>query len=303
LNPFVILNPGAGAGDPAALADALAMLPGAVVGTTEGEGEAARLARQAAAKGFDLIIAAGGDGTVSQVVDGLASVVGPPRLGILPLGTGNDLCRTLGIPLDVRVAAQVILNEVERPLDLIELIADDGAETHAINVAAGGFSGEVDEAMAPGSKQRWGPLAYVWGAFKVLPEVHPFRARLSFDGGEPVTAEVLNIVVANGRSVAGGKLVAPRANPEDGLLDVVLVRYGNVLDLARVGARILGGDYLEADLVEHRLVTSLRVESDPPMLWNADGELFTRAAVTFRVRPRALRVLVGPEYRPQGDPS
>jgi diacylglycerol kinase (ATP) len=301
MTPFVVLNPSAGSADAAALADAIARLPGAVVATAEDGGDATRLAAQAAGSGFDLIVAAGGDGTVSAVVDGLASLAAPPRLGLLPLGTGNDLARTLGIPLDLEAAVTALLDEVERPLDLVEVEAGDGARTHAINVSAGGFSGEVDEAITPERKRRWGPLAYVWTALSIVPEIHPFRTRIRYDGGAEGVVEAINVIVANGRTIGGGRLVAPLANPEDGLLDVVVVRHSGTLDLARVAARLMGGDYLEDDLVTMHRAASVRIDSDPPMPWNADGELVTRAAIQFRVKPGALRVLVGPDYRP--DPT
>jgi diacylglycerol kinase (ATP) len=299
MKPFVVLNPGAGSAQADSVAAALGRLPGATVVTCDAPEDVPRLVGDAARAGFDLVVAAGGDGTISGVVDGLAALTAPPRLGLLPLGTGNDLARTLAIPLDPEGAVDALLAEVERPLDLIAVASDDGTRTSAINVAAGGFSGEVDEALTPERKRRWGPLAYVWTALQVVPEIQPFRTRLAFDGGPVVEVDALNIIVANGRTVAGGRAVAPLANPEDGLLDVVVVRHGNTIDLARIAARLLRGDYLEDDFVSMRRAAAVRIDADPAMPWNADGELFARAGVEFAVRPRALRVLVGPGYTPQ----
>jgi diacylglycerol kinase (ATP) len=297
MKPFLVLNPGASSSDPDAVAAVVKLLPGVVVATTEEPGHGAELAVDAARHGFDTVIAAGGDGTITEVVDGLATLQAPPRLAVVPLGTGNDLARTLAVPLDAPLAVQTLLEERVRQLDLVVVEADDGARTHSINVSAGGFSGEVSEAMTPESKRLLGPLAYVWSAAKILPELVPYRTRITWDGGDVEELEALNIVVANARTIGGGRAVAPRANPEDGLLDVVIVRFGTALDLAKVGARILAGDYLEDELVSLRRTAALRVESVPPMPWNADGELITRAATSFRVRPRALPVLVGAEYR------
>ena len=298
MRPYVVLNPAAGSASSTAVAEAIDRLPGAVVGACEGPGEAPRLVVQAARAGFDTIIAAGGDGTVSSVVHGLSTLASPPRLGILPLGTGNDLARTLAIPLDLAQAIEVLLAEVERPLDLIDVEADDGTRTIAVNVSAGGFSGEIDEALTPERKRRWGPLAYVFTALEVLPEVQSFRARLVFDDEPPLEVDALNIIVANCRTAGGGRAVAPLANPEDGLLDVVVVRRGSNVDLARIAARLLAGNYLEDDLVTLHRTRRLRVDSDPPMPWNADGELVSRAGVSFAIRPSALRALVGPDYTP-----
>jgi diacylglycerol kinase (ATP) len=297
MKPFLVLNPGASSTDSDAIAEVVAALPGVVVATTEGPGDGTRLAAEAARHGFDTVIAAGGDGTITEVVDGLATLDAPPRLALIPLGTGNDLARTLAIPVDPREAVATLLAERERRIDLVAVSSADGARTHAINVSAGGFSGEVSEAITPESKRLLGPLAYVWSAVKVLGEIEPYRARITWDGGAVEELEALNIVVANCRTIGGGRAVAPLANPEDGLLDVVIVRFGTTLDLAKVAARIVAGDYLDDELVSFRRAASLSIESEPPMPWNADGELLTRAAITFKVRPRALPVLVGAEYR------
>jgi diacylglycerol kinase (ATP) len=299
MKPFLVLNPGASSADHDAIAEAIGLLPGVVVAETHGPGHAAKLAADAGRHGFDTVIAAGGDGTITEVVDGLATLERPPRLGLLPLGTGNDLARTLAIPFDIKEAALALLAERERRIDLVDVQGDDGASTFAINVAAGGFSGDVDEALTAESKKRWGPLAYVWTAVKVFPEITPYHTRLTWDDGTVEELDALNIVVANGRTVGGGRQVAPLANPEDGLLDVVIVHFGTTLDLAVVGARIVAGDYLADDLVTFRRAAAVRIESTPPMLWNADGELVTRAAMSFRVRPGALPVLVGPDYQPE----
>ena len=114
-------------------------------------------------------------------------------------------------------------------------------------------------------KATWGPLAYLRGAASVLPDLHEYETYLSYDDGPPERVEALNVVVANGRYAAKGWEVASAANPEDGLLDVVVVRYGPLLDLTDVAARLLAGDYLESDLVLHRRARRVRVASRPGM--------------------------------------
>jgi diacylglycerol kinase (ATP) len=297
MKPFVIVNPAAGSAREVTL-ELFGRLPGAMLAIAGDGPDARRLASWAAASGdFDTVIAAGGDGTVSAVAASLAETGTRAALGILPLGTGNDLARTLAIPLEPEAAIEALRTGATRELDIIEIDGDDGTRTHAVNVAAGGFSGEVDEALTPERKQRWGPLAYVFTALEVAGDTRPFRVRLTVDGERVEELDALNVIVANGRTVGGGRAVAPRASLEDGLLDVVVVRSGGRLDLARIGARLIAGDYTGDDLVTLRRAVGLRVESDPPMPWNADGELISRAAVEFRVRPRALRALVGEGYR------
>lgn len=109
---------------------------------------------------------------------------------------------------------------------------------------------------------------------------------------------IVNLIVANGRTIGGGRRVAPRASLEDGLLDLALVRAGSRVDLAAVGARLLAGRPLDGDAVVRRRVRTVRVVSDPPIVFNVDGDTVPRGDVSFSVVPRALRVVVGPGYQP-----
>lgn len=290
----VIANPNAGS------AASLGETAGLTVWRTERPGHALELARRAVAEGYDTVVAAGGDGTVTEVVDALVPTEGRVRLGVLPLGTGNDLARSLAIPLDPAEALATLAAGAERTIDVIRVEPDDGPASYVVNVAAGGFSGQVDEVMDAEAKERWGPLAYVWSAAKVLPELTSWATTLTLDG-EVLRVDALNIVVANGRTVAGGRSVAPDADLEDGLADVIIVRAASALDLTVIAARLAVGNYLESPAVERHRVRRARIESEPGMLFNVDGELLTRAACTFTVLPGALRVVVGEGYaRPGG---
>lgn len=256
---------------------------------TAGPGDARRLAAEAAAAGVELVMAAGGDGTINEVIQGLAAAPSRPRLGLLPLGTGNDLARTLGISADPAEALAIAMGSDERALDLFRAEMS-GEIRYGINMAAGGFSGQVDEVLTEEMKATWGPLAYVRSAVSVLPDLTGYDTAIAWDDGELERSEVFNIIIANGRTCAGGMRVAPEADPADGLLDVVVVRYGSLLDLARIGAKLLAGDYLESDGVSLRRARRLRVASRPGMWFNVDGELIGNTPVTFEVMPGALRV-------------
>jgi diacylglycerol kinase (ATP) len=289
--PCVILNGNAGSARDIETLTCTLEDRGYEVRRTVGPGDATELARERALAGVPRIVAAGGDGTVSEVARALIPLAEKPPLGILPLGTGNDLARTLGIPVDDLAAAIELLDTGrERVIDAISVTPDDAEATYAINVAAGGFSGQVDEVLTGDLKSKWGPLAYVWSAARVLPDLTNHHTTLAFDDGDAERVDAFNVIVANARSCGGGWAVAPHADLEDGLLDVVVVRWGSALDLARVAVRLAQGDYL--DEVFHRRARAVRITAKPPMWFNVDGELISRAAITFRVVPRALRVLV-----------
>ncbi|MBC8105168.1 MAG: diacylglycerol kinase family lipid kinase [Anaerolineae bacterium] len=263
---------------------------------TSKPGDASDVAAQAVADRLDMIVAAGGDGTVNEVVNGMMSDSEPGNvktvLAILPLGTGNDLARTLNVPLDPAEAISTIASRLTIKLDLMKVKWADH-ERFATNAAAGGFTGQVNEAMTDEIKSRWGPLAYLRGAIGILPDLTKYQTSVRYDGKAKQPVHALNIIVANGRSAGGGILIAPQADPSDGLLDVVIVRSGTTLELAAVAARLLGGDYTNSDVVTHERVKRVEVESTPGMWFNIDGELITNEPISFTIVPSALEVIVG----------
>lgn len=295
----VILNPNAGSADESdALHDAIRVTTGMELWTCQEAGHATRFAAEAVAEGYGLVIAAGGDGTINEVVRGLAADFGAAALGVIPLGTGNDLARTLALPEAPLAALQVALHGERRALDVIR-VESDGGTAYALNVCAGGFTGEIDEVMTDELKGTWGPLAYLIGAAKALPDLEGYETRIAWDDGPFEVVDALNVVVANGRTAGGGKPAAPRANPEDGLLDVVVIKNCTGPELAALAAAALAGDYLDSEHVIYERVHSVRVESSPGMWFNVDGELLTEKPVRFEALPQVLRVAVGPDYAPE----
>jgi len=298
----IILNPNAGSAEQAAvLHEVVAKRSEVTLRETNRPGQAREFATEAVREGYDLIVAAGGDGTINEVVNGLATNFAAARLGVIPLGTGNDLARTLAIPETPLEALELLTSGPERSLDLIKVEAVGRETVYCINVAAGGFSGQVDEVLTDELKASWGPLAYLRGAIGALPDLTGYETIITWEDGPTHRIEALNMIVANGRTAAGGFQVAPLANPEDGLLDVVIVRYGSLLDLAGVVARLLAANYLDSDQVLHRTARRVHIASRPGMWFNIDGELLCKEPVTFSVLPQALRVIVGPDYNP--DPT
>ncbi|MDT0630891.1 diacylglycerol/lipid kinase family protein [Rubrivirga litoralis] len=301
---LVLYNSNAGSA-PGADVDALRTYRGVELVACENPDDTIAAAADAARTGHDVVVAAGGDGTIHLVANGLMEAGGSaedrPALGVLPLGTGNDFARTLGLPLKqpVGAAVEALGHAPTRTLDLIRVSHPDGEgqTQYAVNACAGGFSGAVDEILTDDLKATWGPLAYLVGGVKALPALDGYRTHVTWGGGPAETVDAFNIVVANGRTAGGGRPVAPRASPEDGLLDVVLVRSGTGLDVARLLARAAAGDYLDDDGIVFDQVERVAVTSTPGMWFNVDGELRTNDPITFEVVPAALRVLVGPGYQ------
>ena len=293
---LVIINPAAGTADVQIVRDAAVRVHGwDVVEATEAS-HARQLATDATARGYERVVAAGGDGTINEVVQGLAAHPTNARLGVIPMGTGNDLARTLDLPTEPIAAIELIEHGAERQIDLIR-VETQGLLRYCINVATGGFGGEVDLALEDGTlKETWGPLAYVLGAVKAQREMKPYEASIHFDDGPGEDVSALAIVVANGRTCAGGMRVAPLADPEDGLIDVMIIRHGTLLELAGVTARLAAGTIFESPHVIHRRSRRVHVESEPQMWFNVDGELITEEPATFTAVPKMIRVIVGPGY-------
>lgn len=269
------------------------LLEGAEVEPCEGWEEGRRAARRAAEDGYRLVVAAGGDGTVNSVVNGLMAVPAPrPILAVLPLGTGNDLARSLAVPGDLDEGLEALTGGSVRALDVLKVELEDEIR-YCANVSAGGFSGRVDEDLTDEAKERWGPVAYLMTALEQVTQVESFDVVLSADEG---TREMsaCNVVVANGRWAAGGIPVAPEAVMNDGLMDVVALASAPVAKLGVVAALMAAGRHLEHELVTTFRTKKLCVRSETPIRFNVDGELLgAGGAIGFEIVPGALRVLVG----------
>lgn len=262
-------------------------LRGLVLRLTEAPGHALELAREAVAVGCELVIVAGGDGTVNEAAHAL---VGLPHatLALVPAGSGNGLARALGIPLRPEAALEALASGVPRPMD-VGLING----RLFLNVAGAGFDAAIGAAFQARGRQggRRGILSYV-----ALSLRHAFRYparewRLEADAGSgPLRARL--VTFANGRQYGAGAVIAPGARLDDGLFDVVAFDPRTVAELVVTGARLfLGG--LERSRAFRRITTRVAVLSGPAAPHHRDGE--PEAAVEryeVRLRSRALRVLV-----------
>jgi len=258
---------------------------------TRKAGDAEKWARTAARTKCDYVVVAGGDGTLNGVVNGLATDAKNVRVGIVPLGTGNDFARTLGLSLSIEQNIDILRSAKTKRIDLVRVRSKRRAR-YFVNVSAGGFSGMVDEKITPKIKRTWGPLAYIRGAAAALPQLHAYHTEILLDDDEQLSAELYNVVVANGRFVAGGLPIAPDADPSDGLLEVVLIPKLGTPEIALLAAEIVLGKHLSSKATVFRRAKKISVRSRPGMCFNVDGELVGNAPAVFQILPRALNFVV-----------
>lgn len=301
MQTLVIINPAAGGGlDFADVKRRLAAELDAEFVPTEASGHAVDLAARAAATGYSQVVAVGGDGTVGQVAAGLwrgtkrdGEGSRPPRLGLIPVGTGNDLARALGLPLDMQQAARVVRNGRVHSTDLVRASAVGlgGEDRFLTNAAVAGFCGRIGDSMSPAFRRRWRRLGYPVAAVRQLPDLRPYRVHIDADG-DTMDARVLMVVIANSRFAGGHVPLAPDARTDDGLLDVVMIEKMSPLALATLVPRVFRGTHTGHPGVRSFRARSLRMESDVPMWINLDGDTWHAGPASFHVIPSALEILV-----------
>ena len=242
------------------------------------------------------IVAAGGDGTVNAVVNAIMALAPElrPRLAIVPLGTANDFAGSLLIPDDIPNVVASIRDGDYVPVDVVRISAGKFERFYA-NVAAGGNSVQVSESLTEEIKATWGSLCYVRGAIGVLGDMKTFRVKANMDG-ELIELDSWGVLVANGRTNAGRIPVAPLASPIDGLMDIVIVKDGDVLDMIEITAKTFLSSLLECDQVVFRQVKKLQLHSTPGMRFTLDGEVIDQEPIDFEVMPGAIKMLVGPGF-------
>jgi YegS/Rv2252/BmrU family lipid kinase len=240
---------------------------------------------QAAARAGDAVLVLAGDGTVGAVAGALRPVAGAV-IGILPGGRGNDLCRTLRVPLRPAAAAAALLRAGERDLDVGEV-----AGRTFLGVASIGVDAEA-AAIAHAAPARLGRATYAYAALRALAAWRPVRFTLELEGAPTRTFCGHFVAAANGQGFGGGMRIAPDARLDDGLLDVVQAEDLPKLRFLRLLPTVFWGAHVRRPEVRVTRVPALRVATDRPIPVFADGEPVGRTPVAVRAVPRALRVLV-----------
>lgn len=247
------------------------------------------LAKQAVADGFDTIIAAGGDGTVNEVVNGIAG--SQAALGVLPLGTGNDFAAMMDMPKCPVAGLERIIHGTRLAVDLCRV----NDRFFASSVGAG-FDGEVCYTANHKYRHLRGMVVYLLSVFSTILSYEPRRIKLTVDGKE-YHGEILLVAVANSRSYGGGMLVAPDAAVDDGLFDICLADKMSPLRVTMNLPRFVRGNHLSLPEVTMLRGREIVLESETPIYYQVDGEVLEDTRLVFRLIPGGLTV-AGTAFRP-----
>jgi len=291
----VIVNPQAGSVDDVqALEKSLGLLESFELKETRGPKDASRLASQAIEEGITHVAAAGGDGTLNEILNGLDACLDVVTIAVLPLGTGNDFARSVGMPTDHNEAIELLAAGHTRQVDVVRMRNRDLSRLF-LNTSAGGFITKAGEKLTTELKDWLGSVAFFVAAAQALPEMEQYQLRVKFDEDEIQQFGAYNLVVANGRTMGGGIPVAPAAKLDDGLMDILIVPVMPLPKLAVVVPQILAGIHPGGGDVVMRQAKRMRVSSEPNFHLNVDGEVIGEAPALFDVMEKALRVVVNPE--------
>jgi diacylglycerol kinase (ATP) len=282
---FAIVNPVAGHGAARRVWRQICPLtPNWDCATSEGPGHTRELARSAAQDGYERVIGIGGDGTISEVANGLAH--SSAILGIVPAGTGNDIAHNLGIPRDPLAAANLAASGPSRCLDLCQVTTRERTG-YFVNIAGFGFDAKVADRVNRMPKLLGGTLPYVAGVLQTLWQYSAPRMRISIDDRQ-LERNAFLVAVGNCPTYGGGMRIVPAAQPDDGLLDVCIVSDLSRLEVLRILPRLYSGGHVSHPAVELFRCRSVTADADSAVLCQADGELLGELPVRFALLPGAL---------------
>jgi YegS/Rv2252/BmrU family lipid kinase len=263
---------------------------------SEEPGQLVGLAEEAVREGATLLVVVGGDGSVNEVVNGVAEADGV-EVAVIPRGTGWDFVRTFGIPRALDGAIEVALNGAVREIDLgavgFRMWAGEEARAYFANVASAGISGAIAQRANETSKALGGKISYYWATLAVFARWQTGEMRISVDD-EIRGGKAIDVVVANGRYLGGGMMMCPEAEPDDGLFDVLLIGDVTKRDLLFVLPKTYRGKHLPHPRLELLRGRTVTVDADEPLPIELDGEQPGTTPARFEVVPRALKLRVPP---------
>jgi len=292
----LIYNPRSGSGDHGDTVRERVAAHDYDIEETEAAGDAISLAKAAAETGYETIVAAGGDGTINEVIGGLeqADALDDVTLGVLPLGTGNNFAQQLGIT-DLETAFDVLADGDRRRIDL-----GQASDRPFVNSCVAGLTAESSSETSPAMKDRLGVLAYVVTGLRSMSDFESLRLTIDpadDDQSAAWAGEAICVLIGNGRrfTATGGA----QADMEDGLLDIVVIKDVSTFDLMsdRITERLLGSD---SEHIIRSKASSLTITNHDPsaISFSLDGEIISHRELTIDVRPGTLSVAVGDGYDP-----
>lgn len=240
------------------------------------EGDATEAARDAVERGFDLVVAAGGDGTLNEVVAGVSPFDKRPTIGLIPTGTTNDFARALRIPRDIDAAVDIIVRGETIPVD-VGLMND----RHFINIAGGGRMTELTYDVPSKLKTVLGQLAYYLKGVEMLPSIHSSHMRIEYDG-QVFDDEAMMFLVGLTNSIGGFEKLAPNSSINDGKFTLLILKKCNIAEFIRIVSLAIRGEHLGDPLVISSAAEKIKVTSSQEVLLNLDGEYGGLLPATFQ---------------------
>jgi|SRR5690606_30216241 len=233
---------------------------------TTGAGDATNAARIAVEREYDLVVAAGGDGTINEVVNGLAEQEYRPTLGVIPVGTTNDFARAIGVPRNIEGACDVIIEGNSVPIDIGRV-----SDKYFVNIAGGGRLTELTYEVPSKLKTMLGQLAYYLKGMEMLPSIRPTEVSIEYDG-KLFEGEIMLFLVSLTNSVGGFEKLAPDSSLNDGLFDLLILKKANLADFIKVATLAIRGEHINDPHVIYTKANRVKVNPTEKMQINLDGE-------------------------------
>lgn len=265
---------------------------------TTGLGDATKAANLAVERRYDLVVAAGGDGTIHEVVNGLAEKEYRPKLGIIPMGTTNDFARALHIPRDIEAATNIIIQGDTIPIDIGRI-----NDKYFINIAGGGRITELTYEVPSKLKTMLGQLAYYLKGVEMLPSIKSTEVSIEYDG-KLFEGEAMLFLVGLTNSIGGFEKLAPDASINDGLFSLLILKKTNLADFIKVATLAIRGEHVNDPNVIYTQANHIKVKSTEKVQLNLDGEFGGLLPAEFENLYRHLEVYVPIDnIRPEDKPT
>ena len=263
--------------------------------TTPEPNSAKNEAERAAKAGFSLIVAAGGDGTINEVVNGIAPLKNRPKLGIIPAGTTNDYARALKIPREDPIGAAKVIAKGQT----IKMDIGEAGKNWFVNIAAGGLLTELTYGVPSQVKSLFGYLAYLVKGAELLPQIKPIKMHLEYDGGTyDGKASMFFLALTN--SIGGFEQIVPDASLDDGKFTLIVVKTSNLIEILQLITMVLnGGKHVNDPRILYVKTSKLVAKPvDEKMMINVDGEYGGDAPMTFKNHRQHLEIFANTDEIP-----